>query len=551
MNFALRPTKKWMLALIALAVSLFLYLPVIQSGVVHTIDDRPLVEPLRQIHSLSDYARAVSDGRVFDLNPLRDLTYLADLQLSQLSGHSTLHLTNYLLWLLCLALAYGCFQRLLPTSTHAIAAFLLLLTHPVSVKAVAGVADRKHLLAFVFVLLAVRSTLQEKRGRALLFFALSVLSHPIHLLWPLWWFAHRRLTSGSSFTRIAREGWSLGLIALAGLAANQWYYTGPYLRANLGDAKYLHSTFTLDPSYSLLSFGRYFFQLLVPVQISVFDYLVGDLANLLGLGLLPVFALLVWKFVPRNLRWLGALPFFLPLLLVNVRPTWTFVNDAYLLFPLFGSLLLIVSLLARWLNEKNLLVVASILSLLLLTQTLPLSRAWVSTDAYWQLAYVREPTPKAKLYFAYTLLERKNFREAMRVSLENLDYAPLAQMLFAQAVLEESSIPPHLKERMIREYFVPALPVAYRLAGAQALQGKFSEAYATLQPFADQIGHDPAGADKLGFDLPYLLAADLQFFCESAKAKDCARWDEKFRQDPAVDPAKLQARLAELRLLSR
>src|SRR5262249_32847863 len=120
---------------------------------------------------------------------------------------------------------------------------LLLLFHPVYAIDVAWISARKHLLAGIFALAATVILVKQPLGArarawSCLYYVLSLLSHPIHLLWPLFAVAFQAFATKQNPRRSLRFFLPhLGAMTLFGLA-NLWYYNSLYLTASRGISKY-------------------------------------------------------------------------------------------------------------------------------------------------------------------------------------------------------------------------------------------------------------------------------------------------------------------------
>ena len=246
--------------------------PPIRSDRLLERDDRRLVEPLRHLRGLSDYADAVRSGRILDLQPVRDLSFALDLAIGSATGLGTFHLTNLLLWLAITAVVYRILRQNLGPGPLAVACVAVFALHPVFVNSVGWVAARKHLLSSLFILFATYEVLRADRildGRRTgwigLLFGLSILSQPITVLWPLW---------AVSYLWLRGPGHRMGALRLVGVcapllgacvAANLFYYQGAFVQQT-GAQKFVEVDGT--GAVALLALGRYFANLAFPVSLA-------------------------------------------------------------------------------------------------------------------------------------------------------------------------------------------------------------------------------------------------------------------------------------------
>jgi len=395
-------------------------------------DDQSLLTPLLQVHSPASYFEAWRKGLVLDVAPVRDATYLADTAASRLLHMPTYTFTNFILWLVFVALALSLFSALGFGNGALWLLTIVLACHPAYAVTVAWIASRKHLLAGVFCLAATLSFVRRQRGSTA-WYVLSVLSHPIYLLWPLW---------ATLYAHCERRPLRQAIPALALLvplgALNGWYYLyGPYLAASNGLGKFSGA----PAGSSALALGRALLNLLFPFFLSPVDYFPGAFANLLGIALLPIFLAAAWNFVPTRklLPWLAF--FFLPLLLLNIRSTRIFLSDTYLLVASLGVWVVISFSVPKRL-QRPALAAGLVLALAGLWETRALATSFSSTAHLFALAFEREPTPQVSYVHAKFLFEAGHLREAAEASFAAIPEFRAAESLFAQAVTSDDQLWP-------------------------------------------------------------------------------------------------------------
>ena len=516
---------------IAMLITCGLYFPLVISDRLQLRDDPEILLPLRHISSFSQYVEGIKTGKIFDLNPVRDITIFLDWRIEEKLGRSFFHLTNVMIWICCLALVYRLLRNILGNNFWGQLLFLVFVCHPIFVNSVAWVSARKHILSFFFILLCSNEVCEkESKANSIkisLYYLLSILSQPICLLWPLWWI-YRQFIRGDQIKSILYRAVPILILGSCIGWANSWYYSGPYLLATKGISKFISPVVTLDPGFTLLALGRYFFQLVLPIKISTLDYSWGSWANIVGLAMVPGFIVIAMKQLGWRKTVLWLLPFFLPILMVTLRPTWVFVSDNYLLWPASGIFILIGLHFTQMNRLRGRIRYLGILLIpLLLIRAFPLSRAWATPADLVDYAYKMDPTPNVKLGKTEILLKDENFDGALAVAWENLDDNPLGRAMFATVVLHHPQISFSKKEELIRKYPAPCLAYIFRLAAILAQQGKYSEAFKLTIPYHNFLAADPYRL--MGWDNHGIMAAEIVFFCGKSGRIDCDGFIEKFR----------------------
>ncbi|WP_309897092.1 hypothetical protein [Archangium sp.] len=516
-------------------------------------DDQELVDPLRSVRSVSDYLEAVRSNVILDRQPVRDLSFWVDLRLGEWLGVGTLHLTNLLVWLAIVLVAGSALRRVRPDSWGSRAVLALFALHPVVANSVAWISARKHLLAVLFLLLATRELLrlttdpQRKRWVSALlisgWYALAMASQPLGLLWPLWAALWVWLQSPRE-SRRSHLGVLLGCVPLLLAAAwvNQAYYSGPYL-LRYGNAKLTDGGFGI----TVLSLGRYAFQLVAPLRLSV-QYYPGSTLNLVGALLAPALAFLAFKLGPRRdvAAWLGFILF--PLALVSIRMTNIFVSDTYLLLPAFGAAAL-ATVLVHELGPRlapmwrpAALGLAAVLLLAFGFGSWRQAKSWLSDRALWEHAYATEPTPQSLAKHAQYQLTDGKVEEALELALELKQWNPGERhlpMLLARSVYLHPGLSVADKLRFLETEGIRSPWTQYHAALLFAQQGDSTRAFELLQPL---VGWSAV-------DRETLLAQAAQA-CTRTPRTDCAQWlsEQRAVVTPPLDAARLDTVLAQLGL---
>ncbi len=458
-----------------LALVACLYFPLLRDDVVLTRDDSTLLAPLRTVHSARDYFTLFGTPELMDLQPLRDVSYLFDLRLGARLGHTVFHATSFLLFVLLVFAAWRLFTRLAPGWPAFVAATVMAL-HPVWGTGIGWIAARKHLLACLLLTLATERLLAfiaNNRRRdavlALVCFALSLAAHPIGVGWPLF-----------ALVMLRRAHWvvlSSALVGIGVMAANVWYYTGPY--ALHGAEKYAPG---FNPGVSLLALGRGFFNLLFPIAIAT-SYSPGAVWNLVGLlALVVVSALLLrdggWR---RSGPWL--LYALLPLGVVLLRMTNVFLADTYLFTPGIGVLaaLLVVD---NSVVRRALLVMAGLLVPLISFESRQLALSYESEAALWARAWAVEESADTLSHHAAYVLDAGRDEEGLELALRLVEWDPSRRnlgWLLGRAILKQPRLSPAEKVALFEAHPVDDPWFHYFHAQAELQRGHLERGRALLR----------------------------------------------------------------------
>jgi hypothetical protein len=245
-----------------------IYFPLLSSGTLLNRDDIQIVPPLLSIHSFRDFFSYLLPGRSMDIQPVRDISLMADVLLQRWTGFPFFHLHNVLLWFCSGLIVFRIFQRFVDSAPLAMAATAAFTLHPMMVMTVGWISARKHILAFLFFLLALEAFFAwvESRRRAhwvLGFYLLSVLSQPILVFFPVW--CALFLACQESLRNRLRSPLLLFLWAfmIAAVAANYLHYDFAYRNSPEARAALELSSFS-PVGDVLLALGRYAWNIFVP-----------------------------------------------------------------------------------------------------------------------------------------------------------------------------------------------------------------------------------------------------------------------------------------------
>lgn len=476
---------------------LILYWKPVSQAPILNFDDRSLLLPMEKVHSLSDYIKLWADNAVLDLQPIRDLSYILEYRISDIIEFK-IHpqFVNIILWLIAIYLIYkiAILQGLSVVESKLAVTFIAL--HPVAVNSIAWSASRKHILSLLFISAATLLWLRFLSGNkkisfgAIFLYLLSCLSQPINVGWFLWagFIAKFSVaTPGDSEERFKRAIPNLamfGLIGLMTVAANLWYYASERYLDSLG-TKFINEGFDVIGN-RLLTFGRFFFQLLIPIRPSITSYDPTSLIAGVGILLLPLYCFLIWKLNKNKTPiYTWGLFTILPLLVVNGPSNHHFGWDTYLLTPLFGWTFLLVftikSLLERKiLSEKSISILTLTLLSLFSIQTKISSDAWQDDETIWTRSVNTERTQASLAGFVKTNLSlRKNIQEMwsfVNELMERFPNHPDIGYLLGRLIFEDRQLSLKEKESLFTKHNLQSPWFIYYRAAFDASQRNFAEA---------------------------------------------------------------------------
>lgn len=468
-------------------------------------DDEILLEPLLNVKNFSDYYQNFISYKIYDLNPLRDFSFYLDLRFQALTGLSSFHLVNWLLFAGILFFVYR--------FTKAKSLFLLFAFHPIFVNSVAWISARKHLLSIFFICIALdllrsRQLTSRKKIGIVIAYLCSILSQPITLWFPIWVIGYQYYYSRPKQPKADYIFWgSLLFFMIACALANQWYYSAFFPHLTEGISKYQQDSNFFDPGIALLAIARSWFQILIPTKISPIEYFPSSYPNLISLALLPICLFYLWKkkFYEAFI-WLGL--FFLPLLMLNIRPTNVFLSDTYLLLPAIGVYLAIQSIF----TEKTLKNAAPILyciAALFLLHSKILVGAWETQEKAWVYAYNVEATPRVAFIYATIQLKKGNPQEARIISSQIMENYPDASHLYSEALIADLSLSPMEKIAVLKNSWQNTPWHRYTLAALLFQTHQYADIPAIIEPIPQHIGLFKKNAGVVG--------AEISFFCSQLK----------------------------------
>ena len=343
---ALQNQKLWPIYLLIIAI--FAYWPVLGSLSPINPDAQYIFPVLLETQNLFDYFDKLLSYQTLDFQPVRDLSFYVDILFYKNFLINSSIYQNIIFWVMgCLVLG-RIIKKVVPTLKDVEIFFIIVafLVYPLFSQAVSWGVARKHILAFLFILIATNAWISKEDGKngksaiySSVFYLLSVLSQPITLLWPVWAIAYDFLSLRSH--RIKR---GLFLIPAFAILLTVTYFNFQYYQTSPLFAK-LYGTKTdelFEISDKVLALGHYLYQMTAPYLLS-YSYTLGHWSTLAGLGVLGILSLLLIKF-NSGIRYISiwALYSLLPLAVVISKSRTLY--DTYLLVPTVGLLFLLLGI---------------------------------------------------------------------------------------------------------------------------------------------------------------------------------------------------------------
>lgn len=523
---ARRSTGLILFAVIAL-LSAAIYFRLVVDDPFLAFDDKVAAGPIAEVHSLRGYRELRAQGKILDVLPVRDLSYYIDYRIKKSTGLSPFHATNLVIWLALLFFAFRILTLLYGRGPAAWAAFALFSLHPITVGSIGWISARKHILAGFFVMAAtwvlLKAVRENARGTKVaaivaLLYALSVLSQPITLLWPLWAALFVALNESSARRRLLVIPLACVPIMVACAVMNYHYYTGPYVALS-GITKFATSP-DADLGMRLLALGRYFANFVLPARLAA-TYYPGSPWNIAGLALFAVSLFLIFKALPRKpaLVWLAY--FLFPLSVVLARMTNIFVSDTYALTALFGLVNLLALACGR--IRRGYVILAAV-AVAFVPLSIYNARAWSSDYALWRHAYRTEPTPFGLRMYAHQLLARGEYDEALRLAVWLKDWEPhdpLAVRQWAAVLFEDPRLSVEKKIETIEREGSSAWR-DYYLSLLYAQRSDFRKSFNLVAP------HFFSGR-SYELDLMH-VAGQAYSYCVRAGVTNCAPFADSLRK---------------------
>ena len=342
----LETRTKYGFMLIPFFVLIAAYFPVLTADQVINPDAQFILPFLAKTDGVLAYLKDLFLFKTLDFQPVRDLTFFLDLSVFYYLGIDVTVIQNLAWWLAGCWYVSKLLLNIFPKMKKNTIFFLILgfLVYPLFSQTIPWGVARKHLLSFFFTMVLTEKWTKAK-SRFLLgdvcfysfFYACSVLSQPIGILWPIWALIYLAVYEPNLLKSSTKVFLPLGIIlTLLGLV-NFLYYTSSTVFLENYAEKTLEA---FEFSDKILALGHYSFQLVFPYLLS-FNYTLGHYSTLVGLAILALIALLLrFSKAPFKKTFVWIVFSLLPLLVVMTNSR--ILYDTYLLIPSVGFLFLLV-----------------------------------------------------------------------------------------------------------------------------------------------------------------------------------------------------------------
>lgn len=331
------------------------YYPVLFSYKTASPDASLILGVFESTSGLWEYLTKLFTLKTMDFQPVRDLSLWIDWFIFKHLNVNTFIIQNAIVWIGICCVTLRLLRKIYNLSIERLFPFVLAYSvYPLFCSVLSWSMARKHLLAFLFILLATEKFidyLQHNKKKDIwlvnLFYLLALLSQPIGILWPLWaafyaW-SQKKLKISSTL--------SLFFILVSVAVVNFIYYKESPVFTAIFESK-TEDAFQLADK--ILALGHYFYQLFVPYY-QTFFYDLGHWSIWVGLLIAASFYML-YSFLklPKKELALWSLFAFLPILVILNTPNTK--SDTYLLLPSFALLVLMVRMLEPHLKKSFLLI---------------------------------------------------------------------------------------------------------------------------------------------------------------------------------------------------
>lgn len=390
------------------------YWNIIIKDVVLEYDDKNLINALLSTSGIKTYLLGIKEGLIFDIQPVRDLSYLIDITLKESFSYS-FHLTNVLIWLgICIV-----FHKILilETKKTLIANVLILIIcfSPVASSSVAWIAARKHLLSTFFILISTYLVLKLKNDEVKpkdfiwinLLYLLSCFSQPINALWPVWLAFYLYFQQNLKKNKVLLLC-LFSIMALV-LSLNMFYYSTIYVdKIGLGNK---FRSDHLDMISTALAMGRYFYLSIFPFSALPTSHSRDAWENIVGLISLVLSVGFIFKYQFENKKKVivSLIYFALPLFIVSIRPTNIFCSDTYLLNSSLGLYLAIGYCASPVLNSKKALGGLILYGLFLFVYNLNYINVFSGDEVMWKYSQEKEANAQSTMIVAMGHMKKNDF----------------------------------------------------------------------------------------------------------------------------------------------
>ncbi len=306
---------------------------------------------LKNMTSVGHYFESLVTFQTLDFQPVRDLSLALDLFFLKHFEFNSYIFQNVLIWAISSVYLTKILDLLFPELDKK---WIVLITtahivYPLFVATICWSMARKHLLAYLFLCISTFKLMNPKSRMVsvIFFYALSVLSHPIGVLWPVWALTYKWQEEKSQLRSLKKVFLILFTLMLIFIFLNYIYYETSSTFKNIYDSK-TQEFFNVPDK--ILALGHYSSALALPYQQSFF-YDLGHWSTLSGLVIIGL-SLYMYRGLKLSKKFLinwgvfGVLPLFIVLSMPSL------LSDTYLLFPAVSGIVFITHFLQQKVSEK-------------------------------------------------------------------------------------------------------------------------------------------------------------------------------------------------------
>lgn len=510
---------------------------VIIKDLILTYDDDVLLSSLHNIKSFSHYISSILNGQILDIQPIRDLSFLADFKIKSILPVYSFHFTNVLIWTLICFNARKILLIYSKDNFYIIGLLVIMYAlNPVSANSVAWISARKHLLSTLFITYATVLVLKNKDSlkiRTLIpivfLYFLSCFSHPINTLWFLWLY-YLILPTQSN-----KNKWILisltSLVGLVSILLNLYYYNFTYSN-NVSSISKFSNTESLDLGDPLLALGRYFYQCLNTFSALPHSHYQGSWQNLAGLFLLFAFLFYCYKQCKKkDFRLIGpVIYFFFPLAIVTLNMTNIFCSDTYLLNSSIGFYCALAIITESFKKNKYFITALTFYICVVSLYTFNYVQIFNNENELWIYSQKKEPTPQTTIVASSIYIKQKRFKESYLLIEEiqsRWPHHPFLPQLIAENIFYNSDIKRSMKIEKLQE-LEPKTPASFLYLSI--LYG-YEEDKEKVQSVIYKIFDDPRKFNMEFRGNETKIAAIFFYTCNYFKLTQCKKKLEDYQNE--------------------
>lgn len=497
-------------------------------------DSNFIYPSLSKFESVSQYLDALRNFETIDFQPVRDATLFLELFIQRNLGTNISIFLNLIVWSGCCLVALTIFDRFLKVVNEKTSLLLTLAfsVYPIFLQTINWGIARKHLLAFFFTLLATKNflewiTTRDRQFRIVFYYTLSVLSLPISIALPVWFFCYLFLNHREKLKE-ARFLVILSLIMILLVAINLSYYniSKPFL------ALYPKKVQLISLQLILVNLGHQFWQMIWPYRLS-FYHTFGDTSVI---GIILFFLALFYLVIKKRMNapiWTWIL--FAGSHMVIILTTPGIYYDPYILIPSFALMVILAHLFAKGLDRRPFLLLPLII--FWTGFTLAKNKIWENSESFYSnnFSVDRNCSNAIGLGFTKYANGKKNSNELYDYIQVNQCLVPspyespamqLKKILFeALSLYYEDEVPQDYREKRLIElsrlHFFP-YTVYLTLLSQEGRDKEIEEGFAELNEMFGET------QPKIGKEMVPMKV--LPAYCEARKLTRCMEFMKAARE---------------------